>query len=203
MRGSHEKCGPGIVKWPVSCSPTFSSQVTDILHFLSAKEDAPVRFIVASEATNFRHLYLIQATPPPLSTGDSTGEPPLVISKATLSVQQLTTGDWIVFGSDVSRHVEGIMVVLVGAVTHTYVPLFHSCGSTKREGWCTLREMQAPVWKNTCTFTAQISPDLPESWLPLTVFSYAVSLNGELPCATPTQLTRPGFYHTTTMDKVS
>lgn len=106
MRGSHEKCGPGIVKWPVSCSPTFSSQVTDILHFLSAKEDAPVRFIVASEATNFRHLYLIQATPPPLSTGDSTGEPPLVISKATLSVQQLTTGDWIVFGSDVSRHIE-------------------------------------------------------------------------------------------------
>lgn len=112
MRGSHEKPGLGIAKWPVSCSPTFSSQVTDILHFLSAKEDAPVRFIVASEATNFRHLYLIQATPPPLSTG----EPPLLIPKATLSVQQLTTGDWIVFGSDVSRHVEGVMVSLVGTV---------------------------------------------------------------------------------------
>lgn len=104
MQGSHEKHSSG--KWPVSRSPTFSSQVTDILQFLSANEDAPVRFIVASETTNFRHLYLVQATPPPLSTG----EPPLVIPKATLSTQQLTTGNWIVFGSDVSRHVERVMV---------------------------------------------------------------------------------------------
>lgn len=129
MRGSHEKRGPGIAKWPVSRSPTFSSQVTDILHFLSAKEDAPIRFIVASEATNFRHLYLIQATPPPLSTGEPTGDPSLIIPKATLSVQQLTTGDWIVFGSDVS----GVMVSLVGAVTQSHMYHYSTVVGRRRE----------------------------------------------------------------------
>jgi len=71
--------------------------VADILHFLSAtEEEAPIRFIVTSETTGFRHLYLIHATPPTLSWEKS----PHTVPKATFTAQQLTAGNWVVFGSD-------------------------------------------------------------------------------------------------------
>ena len=72
-------------------------QVTDVFEFLpSSTPDASLRFLWCSESSGYRHLYLITATPP----ADSLSQ----VLKAECSVQQLTTGDWVIFGSNVCGH---------------------------------------------------------------------------------------------------
>ncbi len=73
--------------------------MTDILEF-SPSLSLPLHFLISSEATGYRHLYLVEATPPQLSTRE--GGAPFTVPRATWSSKQLTTGDWVVFGTHVS-----------------------------------------------------------------------------------------------------
>lgn len=69
-------------------------QVTDVLKFLPTRvSDVSLEFLWCSECSGYRHLYLITAKPPEKSFS--------LVLKAECSVQQLTAGCWMVFGSEV------------------------------------------------------------------------------------------------------
>lgn len=84
-----------------SLSQPVLPQVTNILKFLVSSSPHLLRFLVSSERTGYRHLYLVEATPPPVTTNE--GQPPFVIPQATVTSRQLTAGEWVVFGSNVSQ----------------------------------------------------------------------------------------------------
>ena len=69
----------------------------------SSQTDHPIHFLWSSEETGYRHLYLVKATPPNVTPTE--GETTVVIPKATSTAQQMTSGDWVVFGSEVSATV--------------------------------------------------------------------------------------------------
>ncbi len=72
-------------------------QVADILEFSPPPSpSSPLRFLMSSEGTGYRHLYLVEAVPPQPGTND--GEP---LPQATWTSKQLTAGEWVVFGSHV------------------------------------------------------------------------------------------------------
>lgn len=70
--------------------------MTNILKFLPPSvPDATHEFLWCSDKSGYMHLYLITARRPEESCNQ--------VLKAECSVQQLTSGCWVVFGSEVSE----------------------------------------------------------------------------------------------------
>ena len=126
-------------------------QVTDVFEFLpSSVPGGSLQFLCCAESTGYRHLYLVTATLP----GESFSQ----VLKAECSTQQLTTGNWVVFGSKVSLQTYQsklctVLRICAHTHMHTYIhvhmPRF---GWTQNIKWCFLRPMSPLLLKSTCKF---------------------------------------------------
>ena len=123
-------------------------QVTDVFEFLpSTVPGGSLQFLCCSESTGYRHLYLVTATPP----GESFSQ----VLKAECSTQQLTTGNWVVFGSKVSLQTyqsKLCTVLRICAHTHAYT---HACTCT-----CTYAQIWVDSKHQVVFFEANVTSPL-------------------------------------------
>ncbi|XP_014215417.1 dipeptidyl peptidase 9 isoform X1 [Copidosoma floridanum] len=91
--------------------------VNDLLYFLPSDDPTKVKFIWGSEATNFRHLYLITSSIAGLGNGveESSDRPDSVfLQPRNTSKVALTQGDWEVLGKELWVDETNSIVYFIG-----------------------------------------------------------------------------------------
>ncbi len=85
-----------------------SIQPYDCLEFLPREpEDSPVvRFVWLSRSSGYKHLYVVESTPPPPVADDE-----VTVPFAQFTSRSVTQGNWSVLGTKVRGSVGGVVRV--------------------------------------------------------------------------------------------